>query len=173
MILEVPEELFEKARVLCKAIKEKEQALGIKNKFVNDKASYDNESSSLFIGFVGEFAFARLFGLPEPVLVERYRDDCDFVISGKKIDLKTKLVDKRCYVNLMQYSRKKMDVDIYVFGELYGKYYRVIGWIEYDMLPAISNLMWFPNGSQGFRIKLGRLKRIEELIQPEAKSCRV
>ena len=38
MILEVPEELFEKARVLCKAIKEKEQALGIKNKFVNSIA---------------------------------------------------------------------------------------------------------------------------------------
>jgi len=108
---------------------------------------------------------AKAYKLPEPVFLERAKDDYDFLIEGKTIDLKTKSEKTKDFlINIPQYERKKGKIDIFVFGEIYGDYFRVVGWVEYDRVPEISRKILFPNGSRAWALKKRELKKIADLI---------
>ena len=160
MIVKITQEMRTKSKDLSLKIFGKEKKLGWKDKF---HTGY--ELAADFVGFLGEMAFAQGYDLPEPVFLEKGKDDYDWIINGKTIDLKTKAEKTKDFlINRGQYDRKKGSIDIFVFGEIYEPYFRTVGWIEYDKVPEISRKVIFPNGSRAWAIRKKGLKKMGELI---------
>ncbi len=166
MIVEITSEMREKSRVLSEKIFGKEKKLGWHDKF---KTGYEFQAD--FVGFLGEIAFAEGYGLEEPIFLEQGKDKYDWIIDGKRIDLKTKShKTKKFLINREQYTRKKGLIDIFAFGEIYGNYFKSVGWVEYDRVPEISTSTIFPNGSRAWAVRKRELKKMGELIVPREKS---
>ena len=166
MIVEITQEMREKSRVLSGQIFGKEKLLGWKDKF---KTGYEFQAD--FVGFLGEMAFAKGYGLEEPVFLEQGKDKYDWIIDGKRVDLKTKSEKtKKFLINSEQYDRKKEQIDVFVFGEIYGDYFKLVGWIEYECVPEISTMNLFPNGSKAWAVRKRELNKMGELIVPRDKS---
>lgn len=167
MIVEVNDALREEAKALAKEIFLKQKGIGFKDKFDTGAEFFAD-----FVGFLGEFCFAKAYGLPPPVFTTQYTDECDFVVKEKKCDLKTTVQKKGkqtgYYLNQPQYVRKKGKIDVFIFSEYYSPYWRSIGWIEYENVPRVSRIIHFPNGSTAYKIRLGELKKMTELIPNEA-----
>lgn len=167
-VIAITPDMRTKSRALCKKIFNKEKRLGWKDKFTTGF-----ELSSDFVGFLGEMCFANLYGLPEPVFLERGKDDYDWLVNGKRLDLKTKSEKTRYFlINCYQYERKKGEIDVFIFGEIYGDWFREIGYIEYDKLleedknGKLINCkkVYFPNGSSAYSVKIKNLKDTGELF---------
>ena len=160
MIVDITPEMRDKSKELSLKIFGKEKGLGWKDKF---KTGY--ELAADYVGFLGEIAFAKAYNLPEPAFLEREKDDCDWIINEKTVDLKTKTErTKEFLVNIDQYERKKGKIDIFAFGEIYGDYFRPVGWVEYDRVPVISRRILFPNGSKAWAVRKRELKKMSELF---------
>lgn len=163
LIIEIKPEEFKKAHELAKAIYDKEQKIGAKDKYPFIGGYKDNLSSD-YSGFLGEICFARAYGLPEPKLVSSKSDAYDFKVNEIRIDIKTKLESsKHHWLNVPQYEKKHNKIDVFVFCEIYGKYFRVVGWEVYDKIPKISRVHYFANGSKGFNVNPRKLRNINEL----------
>lgn len=159
-IIEITKEMREKSNVLARQIFAKEKRIGWKDKF---KTRY--ELASDYVGFLGEMAFAKIYNLPEPEFLVQGRDKYDWIIKGKRVDLKTKAEKTKDFlVNQGQFERKKDLIDVFVFGEIYGNYFRAIGWVGYDELPEISKLVIFPNGSKAYSVHTKLLKKTGDLF---------
>ncbi len=166
MIVKITSEMRDKSRILSEKIFGKEKKLGWHDKF---KTGYEFQAD--FVGFLGEMAFAKGYGLDEPIFLEQGKDKYDWIIGEKRIDLKTKSEKtKKFLINSDQYSRKKGQIDIFVFGEIYGDYFKSVGWVEYNRVPEISTMNIFPNGSKAWAVRKRELKKMGELIVPSNKS---
>jgi len=166
MIEKITQEMRDKSRILSEKIFGKEKKLGYHDKF---KTGY--EFSADFVGFLGEMSFAKGYGLEEPSFLEQGKDKYDWIINEKRVDLKTKSEKtKKFLINKEQYTRKKGLIDIFVFGEIYGDYFKSVGWVEYARVPEISTINIFPNGSKAFAVRKRELKKMGELIVPRDKS---
>ncbi len=160
MIVKITPKMRAKSKDLAEKIFGKEKKLGWKDKFYTGY-----ELASDFVGFLGEMAFAQAYNLPEPKFLEKGKDDFDWIIKGKTIDLKTKSEKTKDFlINRQQYDRKKGSIDIFVFGEIYGNYFRSVGWVEYERVPEISRAIIFPNGSRAWAVKKRQLKKMGELF---------
>jgi hypothetical protein len=165
LIVEVNEALRNEAKELALAILEKQKKIGMTDKFEQGSPYFAD-----FVGFLGEISFAKAYNLPKPVFTAQYTDECDFVLNGKKCDLKTTMQAKqksRYFLNKQQYERKLGKIDVFIFSEYYPPYWRSIGWIEYENVPRVSTIVHFPNGTCAYRMKLGELKKMVELIPNE------
>ncbi len=160
MIIDITPEMREKSKELSQKIFGKEKKLGWKDKF---KTGY--ELASDYVGFLGEMAFAEMYDLPEPKFLEKGKDDGDWTINGKVVDLKTKGERTKDFLlNRDQYERKIGEIDIFVFGEIYENYFRSVGWIEYERVPEISRAIIFPNSSRAWGIKKRQLNKMVDLF---------
>lgn len=161
MITQVTQEQREYAKTLARQVCEKMAKNGwVDNPFnkAHDRFYAD------YIGFLGETIFADIYHFPRPEFTTNYKDCYDFLINEKKCDLKTTNEGKTMCINFDRYNKQKNKTDIYIFSELYGQYYNVIGWCGYDELPFKANLKLFTNGLKNYVIKKTKLRKIEELI---------
>jgi len=157
------QDIQNKAIKLSKLVMAKAEKHNWNDKFVLNQVHGKAEFDADVIGFLGEFAFAEMFNLEGPIFFETSNDVYDFKIANKRIDLKTRLTGKNIYINANQFERKKNIIDLFVFGNIGNNKFTLDGFIEYDKVKEINNIICFNNGSSAYLIEQKDLTDIELL----------
>lgn len=116
-----------------------------------------------YIGFLGEMVFSIFSG--EPMMDPFEIDTYDFLINGKKIDVKSSVHHK--FMIVADHQLPNDDVDRYVQISIVGDYGIIWGWMEYEKV-----LSWktTPEGeypcfyAAGKAIPVSKLRPIDEIL---------
>jgi hypothetical protein len=160
MIVEITNEQREYAKNLATLVAQKMQTNGlIDNPFNKAKDKFYAD----YIGFLGETCFADKYKLTRPEFTGTYKDKADFIIKGKNYDLKTNNGTTVCMAK-DRYWKQKEKYDGYIFAELQGNYFHILGWEDYSLIPFVSKEKLFLNGIKMMVINKSKLRKIEELL---------
>jgi len=94
-----------------------------------------NEPNRYKVGYLGEWGFKQFLDEVEVGYkwfrnTDGFSDSCDFLVMGKKIDIKT--ASKSGYKMMMFPANQRMGKDIYVGAKLDGDYVNICGYITKD-----------------------------------------